>query len=422
MTVEDDTQRDDEALQLEVEAEGDKSIFTRINDPFKPEQVVEILRLVKIGPDLTEDERMQVTEMISKFADCFALSVREVIAIPGAEHRINIPLDAVFPTKVPHQKPLTDNQCTYLNNAINELIAADIIEMIHPEDVKCCSPITLAQKTHDKLCLSLNELKHRVNEECIAHGMTPAHNIETKNAPTPAAQSTPHNLTPMRHTPPKPQTWRICQNYAVLNKVTQVFPTPGGDICTNQCKLSGHWCVHKFNFASGFYTVHVPAPMRPFLAFYTKGRGFLTGSPSTFHTVTSENLGDLLPKIRMELIVNDSRIVGNEFNDMMERTWLFLEHVRDKSMSITAKKSELFMSEIVFAGSRVSINRVLPDTAKLTAIVDWHQPPDLLNLSSFLGLAGYFRDLIKGYMRIAQPVTDLICNTPIPKGAGKTTY
>ena len=68
MTAEDDTQRDNEALQLEVKVEGDKSIFTRKNDPFKSEWVVEILRLVKIGPDLTEDERMQVTEMISKLA------------------------------------------------------------------------------------------------------------------------------------------------------------------------------------------------------------------------------------------------------------------------------------------------------------------------------------------------------------------
>ena len=204
------------------------------------------------------------------------MSVREVIAIPGAKHYINIPPETIFPKKIPHQKPLTDNQHTYLNNTIDKLIAADITKTIHLEDVKCCSSNTLAQKTHDKLGLSLNELKHRVNKECIAHVMTPAHNIETKNAPTPATQSTPHNPTPMKHTPPKPQTSRICQNYMALNKVTQVFPTPGGDICTKQCKLSGHRWVHKFDFASGFYAVHVPAPMRLFLTFYTEGRSFLT--------------------------------------------------------------------------------------------------------------------------------------------------
>ena len=64
-------------------------------------------------------------------------------------------------------------------------------------------------------------------------------------------------------------------------------------------------------------------------------------------------------------------------------------------MSLLAKKSKLFMTEIVFTGSRVGMEGVHPDNTKLTAIVDWHEPPNLLNLSSFLGLVGYFHDLIK---------------------------
>jgi hypothetical protein len=38
--------------------------------------------------------------------------------------------------------------------AINELVKADIIESIRPEDMKCVSPITLAQKVHMKEGLS----------------------------------------------------------------------------------------------------------------------------------------------------------------------------------------------------------------------------------------------------------------------------
>jgi RNase H-like domain found in reverse transcriptase len=62
------------------------------------------------------------------------------------------------------------------------------------------------------------------------------------------------------------------------------------------------------------------------------------------------------------------------------------------------------------------------DNTKLTAVVDWRQPPHLLNLSSFLGLTGYFRNLIKGYAKIAQPLTDLIRSVAIPKNAGKAAY
>lgn len=138
--------------------------------------------------------------------------------------------------------------------------------------------------------------------------------------------------------------------------------------------------------------------------------------------VTSENLSDLLPKIQMELIANDSGMAGTNFNDVMKCTRLFLKRVWEKLMSLSAKKLELFMTEIVFAGLRVGTEGVHADNIKLTAIVDWHQPPDLLNLSSFLGLAGYFQDLIKGYAKMALPLTDLVHGTSIPKTAGKAAY
>ena len=77
-------------------------------------------------------------------------------------------------------------------------------------------------------------------------------------------------------------------------------------------------------------------------------------------------------------------------------------------MSLSVKKLELFMTEIIFAGLRVRAEEVHTDNTKLTIIIDWYQPPDLLNLLSFLGLAGYFCNLIKGYTKLASPLTDLI--------------
>ena len=91
-------------------------------------------------------------------------------------------------------------------------------------------------------------------------------------------------------------------------------------------------------------------------------------------------------------------------------------------MSLSAKKLELFVTEIVFAGLRVGTEGVHADNTKLTTIVDWHQPPDLLNISSFLGLARYFCDLIKGYTKLASPLTDLIRGAEVPKMAGKAAY
>ena len=46
----------------------------------------------------------------------------------------------------------------------------------------------------------------------------------------------------------------------------------------------------------------------------------LTGTPATFAHITAEKLGDLLPKLKIELLVDDGRMVGNDFEDMMDCT------------------------------------------------------------------------------------------------------
>ena len=204
-TVQDTTTNIEELgdLQLEVKTGGDHSLFTRTTDPHNLQCVAEILKHVSIGSDLTEEQQHRVCSLISEFTDCFALLVCEVIPIPGAEHIIHIPPDVTFQKKIPHQRQLTEAQCTYLSDAIDELLVADIIEPIRPEDVKCASPITLAQKVHDNLGLPPNELQHRINEQCIAHGLPPAHNIE---APTIHTMAPQHN-TEITYDPTQPQKW-----------------------------------------------------------------------------------------------------------------------------------------------------------------------------------------------------------------------
>ncbi|KAJ6532118.1 hypothetical protein DFH09DRAFT_933457, partial [Mycena vulgaris] len=123
------------------------SIYTRATDPFNPARVAEILRLVRVGPDLTRPQRDEVMQLISRYADVFALAVSEVCPVKGAVYAPKIPRDCKFSTKV-HQRPVTQPQAEYLHAQADIMEAAGIIRRIHPRDVKCVSPIKLAQKEH----------------------------------------------------------------------------------------------------------------------------------------------------------------------------------------------------------------------------------------------------------------------------------
>ena len=80
---------------------------------------------------------------------------------------------------------------------------------------------------------------------------------------------------------------------------------------------------------------------------YVEGRGFftnkrmpfrLTGAPATFTHVIASKLGDLLPKLAIELLIDDGSMAGDDFRDMMDRTRKFLLRVRESSLSLLAKK------------------------------------------------------------------------------------
>ena len=83
-TIQDATLKQDNvgALQPEIELDDDTSFFTRATDPHNPHRVAEILKNVSIGTDLSNEQRDQVRILLAEFADCFALSVREVLPIP----------------------------------------------------------------------------------------------------------------------------------------------------------------------------------------------------------------------------------------------------------------------------------------------------------------------------------------------------
>ena len=166
-----------------------------------------------------------------------------------------------FQKKV-HQKLLTPLQQSYLYSSIDKMLEAGVIKPSKPEDIKCISSTTLAQKTHECKRLSLEELQHRVNNECMAYG------IETKFDLSPRT-----TLMPDDSNPDEPK-WRICQIFNQINKVMKVTQMPQGNIRAKQQQLSGHRWVSGLDFAVEFYAVLVDLESRLYTAFYIEGKGY----------------------------------------------------------------------------------------------------------------------------------------------------
>jgi len=377
--------------QPELPREHDHSIFTRLTDPQQPKRVAAILEDVTIGVDLSPEQRTQVESLLTEFADCFALSLGEVLPVKGAEHHLNIPEGLKFRTRV-NQRPLSPPQKVFYNGVIDKMLDADIIRPIPAADIKCCGATTLAKKAHEGGGLSLEELQLKVNDLCTEEGYKPAFvNLLPPQSPAP---DEPRD----EHFPEPKQKWRVCQDFPDLNKVTKVAPMPQGDIRMKQHRLSGHRWISTFDFAAGFYACPIPVEEQPYICFYVEGRGYfsykrmpfgLTGAPSTFAGMTANALGDLVGTL-FELFVDDGGMAGDIFEESIANIRILLTRIRETGLSLSAAKSGFFQTEATFAGARVGPSGIKPDLTKLTSIVDWDTPHNLQNLGSFLGLTGYF--------------------------------
>ena len=192
-------------------------------------------------------------------------------------------------------------------------------------------------------------------------------------------------------------------------------------------------CV--INFTAGFYTIEVDEKSQPYLCIYTEGRGFqcyqrmpmgTLGSLACFAVLTVQAFKDLVVELGLETFMDNNGIAGDEFDELLQWLRKFLIQCRERGLSLSPSKLQLFMPEVIFRGSRVKKEGIKPDIVKLEAVAKWPQPANLLDLMHFLGLTGYyFRSLIKDYARIVAPLTDLQRNLDMPQPsvkAGRRRY
>ena len=77
-------------------------------------------------------------------------------------------------------------------------------------------------------------------------------------------------------------------------------------------------------------------------------------------------------------------------------------------MHVKSKKYALFLDKVEFRGHAIIKDGVSVADVKVSAVCDWPIPKTVRDVQGFLGLANFYRQFIRSFAKIAQPLTSLM--------------
>jgi len=207
---------------------------------------------------------------------------------------------------------------------------------------------------------------------------------------------------------------RLCIDYRQLNRITtkSVFPIPESQHIFDCLGESMYFST--LDLCSGYYQVGLDEDARRKTAFGTRTGQYeftrmpfgLCNAPATFQKMMST----ILRKENWEMCLiylDDVLIFGKSFEEHLERLRCVFKRLKDAGLKLSPGKCRLFQKEVVYLGHKISQHGVQADSEKTKKIENWPKPDSVDKLKSFLGFCGYYRNHIKNFSYIAEPLEKL---------------
>ena len=253
-------------------------------------------------------------------------------------------------------------------------------------------PRRLPLAKRDVACQAIDEmLKHGVIEPSTSPWSSPVVLVAKKNA-----------------------TLRFCVDYRKLNEATlkDSYPLPRIDD-TLDALGGSHW-FSTLDLKSGYWQVAMDPADKEKTAF-TIGGGLwhfrvmpfgLWNAPATFERLMDHILAGLPWSVCL-VYLDDIIVHDRTFSEQLENLQRVFTCLKKANLKLSPEKCNLFRHEVKYLGHIISRNGVATDPAKINSVKDWPRPMRLAEVRSFLGLCSYYREFIRNFAEIANPLTRL---------------
>ena len=136
----------------------------------------------------------------------------------------------------------------------------------------------------------------------------------------------------------------------------------------------------------------------------------LTNSPATFQTMMNDIFREEIAEGWVIIYMDDILVFTKDKEEHQEQVKRILEKLRKHQLSLKAEKCYFKKMEIKFLGLIITETGIQMDPHKVKAIREWPTPKTKRELQQFLGFVNFYQRFIKGFTKIAKPLTKLTGN------------
>ncbi|GJT94049.1 reverse transcriptase domain-containing protein [Tanacetum coccineum] len=109
----------------------------------------------------------------------------------------------------------------------------------------------------------------------------------------------------------------------------------------------------------------------------------------------------------IDVFIDDILIYSRNKEEHADHLRIILELLKKEKLYAKFSKCDFWISIVQFLGHVIDSQGIHVDPAKIEAVKNWASPTTPTEVRQFLGLAGYYRRFIKGFLKIAKPLTEL---------------
>jgi len=219
---------------------------------------------------------------------------------------------------------------------------------------------------------------------------------------------------PILFVPKHDGTLRLCVDYRGLNKITIKNKYPLPLISELRSRLGKATIFTKLDLKNGYYLIRMAEGEEWKTAFksryglyeYTVMPFGICNAPSTFQSMINDVFCDMLD-VGVIAYMDDILMYMKTVEEHVALVGLVMQRLRKARLCVSIKKAIFHHREVEFLGYKISDRGISMTSTKVEEIRAWSTPEKVVDVQSFIGFANFYRRFIKGFSKIAKPLTDL---------------